>query len=103
MQGTKLELLHYKNAIFQGYITSLRKEGEAIVIFDNKSTLIGKFANDQLNDQCIIFLTSDTYFIGSFKKGLLDGSFVIRSPSYNIYSQTNLNKVEGEILVINKK
>jgi hypothetical protein len=48
-------------------------------------------------------LTPDTYFMGTFKKGLLDGPFSIRSPKFSIYSQTKMNRVEGEILVIDKR
>jgi hypothetical protein len=87
--------LHYKNAIFHGFLSNLRKQGEAIVVFDNKAVLIGKFTNDQISDECVIMIAPDTYFIGTFKKGLLDGSFSIRSPRFSIYSQTRMNKVEG--------
>ena len=47
-------------------------------------------------------LNPDTYFMGNFRKGLLDGSFSIRTPRFSIYSQTRTNKVEGEILVIDQ-
>lgn len=93
MESQKLELLHYKNAIFHGYLSGLRKHGEAIVVLDIRAILIGKFSNDQLTDECVIMLTPDTYFIGSFKNGLLDGPFAIRSPRYSIYSQTRMGKV----------
>jgi hypothetical protein len=45
-----LELLHYKNAIFHGYLSNQRKQGEAIVIYDNRAILIGNFSNDQITD-----------------------------------------------------
>lgn len=103
MESNKLVLLHYKNAIFQGYYNGLRKQGEAIVLLDCRAVLIGTFNNDQLADQCVIMLTPDTHFIGSFKNGLLDGPFTIRSPRLSVYSQINMGRVEGEILVIDKR
>lgn len=96
-------MLHYKNAIFHGYISGLRKQGEAIVLLDNRAVLIGCYTNDQLSDQAVIILYPDTYFIGYFRNGLLDGPFTVRSPRFSIYSQARMGKVEGEILVIDKR
>jgi hypothetical protein len=103
MESQKLELLHYKNAIFHGYLSGLRKQGEAIIVLDIKAIIIGRFANDQLSEDCVIMLAPDIYFIGTFKNGLLDGPFAIRSPRLSVYSQTRMGKVEGEILVIDKR
>lgn len=64
---------------------------------------IGKFANDQMDEECVIILDPDTYFIGTFKKGALDGPFCLRSPRFSVYSQAHCNKVVGEVLVIDKK
>lgn len=88
-------MLHYKNAIFHGYLSGLRKHGEAIVLLDNRGVLIGSYSNDQLSDQAVILLHPDTYFIGTFRNGLLDGPFTVRSPRFSIYSQARMGKVEG--------
>ena len=99
----RVELLHYKNAIFHGHIGKMRKNGEALIAFDAGSLFIGKFANDQMDEECVIILEPDTYFIGAFKKGALDGPFCVRSPRFSVYSQAQTNKVMGEVLVIDKK
>ena len=90
-----LGLFHYKNSIFQGYISNYKKEGEGICIFDNKAIIVGKFKNDQLSGQCLIMLYPQMYFLGGFTSGMLDGPFVVRSPDFTIDSQTNMNKIEG--------
>lgn len=48
-------------------------------------------------------LSPDTYFIGSLKKGMLDGSFTVRSPHFHIYSQTIMNRIQGEVVVIDRQ
>lgn len=98
-----MELLHYKNAIFHGYISAFRKNGEAIVMLDNGAIIIGRFANDQLEGECLIILTPTTYFLGSFKQGLLNGHFAVRSPVLSAYAQARSGRVEGEILVVDRK
>lgn len=94
--------MHYKNALFQGYIAKGKKEGNAITLIDNGAVIIGKFEVDQLCGQCVLMIYPDTYFMGTFKKGMLDGPFVVRSPRYCIYSQAVMNKIQGEIVVIDK-
>ena len=47
-------------------------------------------------------LSPDTYFMGSLKQGLLEGPFVIRSPRYNLYSQTVMNRIQGQVLIIDR-
>ena len=63
--------------------------------------LIGNFKNDQLNGHCIVFLNNQTYVIGSFVRGLLDGQFILRSDQFTVYWIVKMNKVCGEIVVIN--
>lgn len=63
--------------------------------------LIGNFNNDQLNGHCIVFLNNQTYVIGSFVRGLLDGQFILRSDQFTVYWIVKMNKVCGEIVVIN--
>lgn len=58
----------------------MRKNGGAITIFDNGAIFIGNFNNDQINDKCVIMLEHDIYFLGTFKKGMIDGNFSIRTP-----------------------
>ena len=53
-----------------------------------------------MTGRCLIWITLDTYFIGEFNKGALDGAFVIRSPFLTVYSNITMNKVDGELLVI---
>lgn len=65
-----------------------------------KNISLGNHKNDQLNGQCIVFLDWSCYFIGNFVRGMLDGQFVIRNKSMTIYSNINMNKIDGEILVI---
>jgi hypothetical protein len=81
----------------------MRKNGEALIAFDAGSLFIGKFTNDKMDDECVIILEPETYFIGNFKKGDLDGPFCVRSPRFSIYSQAHSNKVVGEVIVIDKK
>jgi hypothetical protein len=90
-----LEFYHYKNSIYQGYISNYKREGEGICLFDNRAISFGTYKNDLLSNQTIIMLSPNMSFIGGFKRGMLDGPFVIRSPDYVIYSQTNMNKLEG--------
>jgi alpha-acetolactate decarboxylase len=48
-------------------------------------------------------LEPDTYFMGTLSKGMLDGTFVVRSPKYHIYSQTSMNHIQGEVVVIDRQ
>lgn len=61
---------------------------------------MGNYKNDQNVGISCIFLTTDTYFIGEFNKGALDGGFVIRSPSLTLYSAFVNNKIQGELILI---
>ena len=47
-------------------------------------------------------ISTDVYFIGSLKKGMLDGNFTVRSPQFHIYSQTTMNRIQGEVVVLDK-
>lgn len=78
----------------------MRREGPGITILDGGSVILGLYKNDQNIGHCCIFLTIDTYFIGEFNKGALDGGFVIRSPLVTMYSAFVNNKIQGELLVI---
>lgn len=42
----------------------------------------------------------ETYFIGEFNIGALDGPFVVRTPSLTFYSSFTNNKIQGELLII---
>lgn len=42
----------------------------------------------------------ETYFIGEFNIGTLDGPFVVRTPSLTLYSSFTNNKIQGELLII---
>jgi hypothetical protein len=62
---------------------------------------MANFQNDQLHGDCVLFINSETYVIGSFSRGLLDGAFVLRNPEMTVYWTTKMNKIQGEIIVIN--
>lgn len=64
---------------------------------------MGSFKADQLSGNCLILLSPDTYFIGGLKRGMLDGSFTVRSPDLHIYSQTIMNRIQGEVVVIDRQ
>lgn len=64
-------------------------------MIDNGSVVIGNFKNDQSIGISLIFISTDTYFMGEFNKGVLDGAFVIRSPDTTMYSTFNNNKIDG--------
>ena len=72
-----------------------RREGPGITILDSGSVIIGSFKQDQLNGLSLIHITLDTYFIGEISKGCLNGPFVIRSPGITVYSNANINKIDG--------
>ena len=96
-----MQLLHLKNGIFQGRVGALgRKQGEAICLYDNGAVLCGKFTDDMLEGEAIIFLTPDTYFMGGLRRGMVDGPLVVRSPKMHIHATTNMNKIVGEIVVV---
>lgn len=71
-----------------------------MLFMDNGEVLIGNFKNDQLNGDCIVFIDPETYVIGTFTRGLLDGNFVLRNPKMTIYWTVKMNKIKGEITVI---
>lgn len=48
-----------------------------------------------MNGDCIVFLDPDTYVIGTFTRGLLDGNFVLRNPKMTIYWTVKMNKIQG--------
>lgn len=50
----------------------------------------------------MLMISPDSYFMGTFKKGMIDGAFVIRSWRYCILSQAVMNRIHGEIVVIDK-
>jgi hypothetical protein len=102
MKEERVEVLHYKNGLFHGVVSDARKQGEAICLYDAGAVLVGRFANDLISGQAVMLLSPESYFIGSFKKGMLDGPFVLRTPQYAIYARTNMNKIEGEIVVIER-
>lgn len=81
--------------MFHGEIKSNMKENAGILILDNGEVLIGNFKNDQLHGDCVVFINSETYVIGSFTRGLLDGVFVLRNPTMTIYWTTKMNKIQG--------
>lgn len=95
-------LVHFKNSLHDGFFSpdTMRREGPGITILDNGCLVIGSYKNDQNMGHTLIFLSPDTYFIGEFNKGALDGSFVIRSPRYVTYSCFVNNKIEGEMVII---
>jgi hypothetical protein len=62
---------------------------------DNQALTIGKYKNDLLTGICLIWISHETYYIGYFTRGLLDGPFVIRSPLFVVYSQAISNKIES--------
>lgn len=97
------EFVHFKNGIFYGSVTDQRRQGEAICLYDNGAIFFGHFRANQPNGQCLIVLEPQTYFIGTLKKGMLDGSFTVRSPRLHIYSQTIMNRIQGEVVVIDKQ
>lgn len=103
MDPEKPEFVHYKNGIFHGYTKNGRPAGECLCLYDNGAILIGNYLAAHPFGKCCIMLWPDTYFIGTLKKGMLDGSFAIRSPQFQIYSQTSMNKIEGEVVVIDRK
>jgi hypothetical protein len=90
-----VKVFFVKNCVFHGEIKSQMKENVAILILDNGEVLIGNFVNDQLEGDCVVFINSETYAIGSFSRGLLNGAFVLRNPSMTIYWTTKMNKVQG--------
>lgn len=49
---------------------------------------------------CLIWIDMETYFIGEFNIGALDGPFVVRTPSLTFYSSFTNNKIQGELLII---
>lgn len=102
MKEERVEVLHYKNGLFHGVVSDGRKQGEAICLYDAGAVLVGRFANDLISGQAVMLLSPDSYFMGSFKKGMLDGPFVLRTPQHAIYARTNMNKIEGEIVVIER-
>ena len=38
--------------------------------------------------------------MGVLRKGMIDGSFVMRSPALHIYATANMNKIIGEMVVL---
>jgi hypothetical protein len=80
--------------MFHGEIKSHMKENAGILILDNGEVLIANFKNDQLHGDCIVFVNSETYAIGSFSRGLLDGVFVLKNPTMAIYWTTKTNKIQ---------
>ena len=94
-------LTHEKNSMYEGsFSKENRREGFGIAILDDSSLIIGKFKSDQLVETCLLYLNLNTYFLGNFNKGALDGNFVIRSPKLTVYSSITNNKVNGRLVVI---
>lgn len=97
------ELVHFKNGIFHGVLQAQQRQGQAICLYDNGAILIGNFKGGHPSGQSLIYLSPDSYFLGTLKKGILDGSFTVRSPRYHIYSQTILNRIQGQVVVIDRQ
>jgi hypothetical protein len=96
------QFVHFKNGVFHGCLQAGRREGEAVCLYDNGALFVGQFKADQPSGKALIMLTPDTYFLGSLKKGMLDGSFTVRSPQFHIYSQTIMNRIQGEVVVLDR-
>ena len=89
-------LTHFKNSIHDGYFSdSMKREGPGITILDGGLAILGNYKNDQNFGFTLVFLAHDTYFIGEFNKGALDGPFIIRAPQMTVYSQFINNKMHG--------
>ena len=74
-------VLHFKNCIHDGYFSpNMKREGPGITILDNGAIIVGNYRNDQNFGMTLIWIDMQTYFIGEFNKGALDGPFVIRAP-----------------------
>jgi hypothetical protein len=102
-EARSTELVHFKNGIFNGTIQGQLRQGEALCLYDNGAVFVGNFKGDHPSGQSLIVLSPDTYFLGNLKKGILDGSFTVRSPRYHIYSQTILNRIQGQVVVIDNQ
>lgn len=97
---TTTELVHFKNGIFHGATQGLLRQGQAICLYDIAALFVGNFKAGHPSGESLIYLSPQSYFLGTLKKGMLDGSFTVRSPRYHIYSQTILNRIQGEVVVI---
>jgi hypothetical protein len=103
MEETGSTFLHFKNGLFYGCKQNNYRQGEAICLYDNGATFVGHFRANQPHGKCLIMLSPDTYFMGTLKQGLLEGPFVIRSPRFCLYSQTVSNRIQGQVLVIDRQ
>ena len=93
--------IHYKNGIFHGEKTP-HQQGTAICLYDNGAVFIGSYLANQPSGKCLILLSPDLYFMGSLKKGLLEGPFALRSPHLHIYAHTSNNRIQGEVVVVDR-
>ena len=62
--------------------------------------LCGKFVDDMLEGEAVIFLTPNTYFMGGLRRGMVDGPLVLRSPRLHLHATINMNRIVGEIVVV---
>ncbi len=42
-----------------------------------------------------MFINPETYVIGSYTRGMLDGTFVLRNPKMTVYWKAKMNKIQG--------
>jgi hypothetical protein len=90
-----LTIVQYKNCTFHGQIYGSIKQNTGILLLDNGEIIIGNFVNDQLNGETVIFLNPETYVIGTFTRGMLDGKFILRNNKMSIYWTVRMNKIQG--------
>ena len=72
-------------------------------MYDNGAVFIGSYQQGQPSGKCLILLAPDVYFMGSLQRGLLDGPFVIRSSHLRIYARTHHNRINGEVVVVDRQ
>lgn len=100
MADANINLVEYRNAVYQGGFSKGRREGKGILIADSGEIFVGTWKNDNLNDKALIWLNEKTYVIGDFNRGLMDGQFVYRDSKSLFFAEFSNNKLSGKVIYI---
>jgi hypothetical protein len=102
MTEVTVQLVEYRNAVYQGGFSKGRREGKGILITDSGEIFVGTWKNDCLNDKALIWLSEKKYVIGDFNRGLMDGQFVYRDAKGLFYAEFTNNKLTGKMVYLDE-
>lgn len=102
MSEATIQLVEYRNAVYQGGFMKGRREGKGILIADSGEIFVGTWKNDCLNDKALIWLGEKKYVIGDFNRGLMDGSFVYRDARSLFYAEFTNDKLTGRMVYLDE-